>query len=229
MNTLLQTFCRGTTLVLLATAMSAAAFPASDTSFELRPAGSTLGGTTTFTSTGLWTINHGSYRGAENGITPLLGTNMLRFDEVSPEAGTDIYQLVDVSSFSSLISTGGVTFTLSASFNSPVAHGFALTMLAYFETTTPFSVNAYDGSAQLPLFTTLDADPSTWQSLSLNFTPPSGTHFIAIGVNSRVDGHVSYADAVNFTATVAPEPSIPALLPLGALCFLRRKFRRFRG
>lgn len=213
-------------LLLLGSAASSMAL-GTDLSFELRPAGSTLGGTLTFPSTGVWTINHGSYQGAQNGITPLLGTNMLRFDEGAPDTSTDIYQLVDVSSFSSMISTGGVTFTLSASFNSPIAHGFGLTMLAYTETTTPLSVNAFDGEAQTPLFTTLDADPATWQQLTLSYTPPAGTHFIAIGMNSHIDGHASYADAVNFTATVVPEPSLAAVLGAGlsCLCVLRRARR----
>jgi len=219
----------GAFIFLFGSAMSAGAL-GSDLSFEQRPAGSTLGPTFTFTTTGVWTIDRGSYQGAQNGITPFLGTNMLRFDETAT-ASTDIYQLVDVSSFSSLIATGGVSFTLSAYFNSPLAHQFGLTMLAYFETSTPVQAvsggsGGFDAITQPPAVT-LDANTATWQQLTLSYTPPAGTHFIAIGLNSRVDGHPSYADGVDFIATVVPEPSITTLLSLGisGLC-LRRKTRR---
>ena len=186
-----------------------------DPGFEDRPDGTTFGGTLTFASTGIWTLDNGSYRTARNGITPFEGAQMLSFDATG-QASTDIYQLVDVSSYSNQIAAGTLTFTLSAYFNAPAIHSFSLEMLAYFETTTPLNSSAYDGIAFLG-FTNLDANPATWQQLSLTYKPPVGTHFVAFGLNSMIDGHVSYADTVEIT--VVPEPCPAALLMAALVLF----------
>ena|ERR1051326_5341960 len=195
-----------------------------DAGFENKPDGTAWGSTLTFSTNGIWTLDAGSYRSARNGITPYEGTQMLSFDATA-QASTDIYQLVDVSAYSSLIATGGVTFTLSAYFNAPAAHSNALEILAYFETSTPLNSSAYDGVAA-SAWTVIDPNPSTWQQLSLSYKPPAGTHFLAFGLNSMIDGHVSYADAVDVTIQGVPEPGVAPLLVIGAVILCRTRLRR---
>lgn len=164
-----------------------------DPSFEDLPAGTSIGGTTVFGGTGVWTIDMGSIRAAENGIVPLDGSQMLRFTEVAPHVTTNIYQLIDVSTLAGPIE-------LSAFVNATAQHEMYISILAYEEASPPLDVGAYEDSASSGYVTT-DGDPATWEELTLEYQIPPTANYIAIGLDSDVGATASYADKISIRCT----------------------------
>jgi hypothetical protein len=88
-----------------------------------------------------WNGNYASFHTAENGITPHVGTRMLRIDGTQSvgdgtgsSLGGDVYQIVDVSGFASQIATGRVTVSASVFFNRIAGDA---------QTDTQFSISVY--------------------------------------------------------------------------------------
>jgi len=200
-----------------------------DPSFELNLTGTQIGGGSpfVFNATGQWTIDRGFVRGAENGITPIDGTQMLMFD-ASTGVSTDIYQLVDVTPFASAIAAQQAQVDLSAFFNATAARDFFLTVLAFQESGLPININVFDDFFSLPA-TTSDADPATWEQLSLQYLIPNNTKFLAVGLNSSVSATPSYADQVSFSITsiaAVPEPSTITIWLIIGSCLIRKRTSR---
>jgi len=199
-----------------------------DPSFELNMIGTQIGGGApfVFNATGQWTIDRGFIRGAENGITPIDGTQMLMFD-ASTGISTDIYQLIDVTPFASAIAAQQARADLSAFFNATAALDFQLTFLAFEENGLPINFNAFDDIFFEPFTTTSDADPATWEQLTLQYLIPSNTKFLAVGLSSSVSTIPSYADQVSLSITAVPEPlSITVWLLVAGYSLIRKRTSR---
>ena len=162
---------------------------------------------------------------AENGINPFDGSRMLRFDagfidtSLDGEFG-DVFQFVDMSPFSAIISTGLAVATGSAFFNrvagdSQTDTHFEVEIRAFdglpsgFAGTTPGLVSATGVLLS-------DADPDTWESAMVQLLLPVNTTHLAFKVapfenitddvgSTEFDGH--YADLAFLSVTVpAPTP-----------------------
>jgi hypothetical protein len=181
------------------------------------------------TAAGNWAGDLNSVVTTENSITPFAGSQMLRFEKMSPDGlvtgtGSDTLQLVDLSAYSGSIATGNFIVTLSAYFNR--------SDLTYSNFQT--QINSYSGSiANYPAdvasptalqFSTLtpDSNTATWELSSVSLTLPTNTTYIAVLVSAISPGNILnypggyYAD--NVTLTAVPEPSTyAALAGLGAL------------
>jgi hypothetical protein len=176
-------------------------------------------GSFTFTSTGNWSIDPLSIVNAENGITPLDGTQMLRFG-AGGGGQNDLYNVVDVSAFAITIDTGNATANLSAFFNSLGPSGGRVSLRSYNGTEptalNPVSGNLFTSIAGLQ-FSLTDSDTATWEEYTLdNYAIAAGTRFIAVGIHSERE-FASYADQVTLTIhsdTIA-EPGALAVFGLG--------------
>jgi hypothetical protein len=200
-------------------------------SMELQALGSYASTGFTFTSTGNWSVDPLSIVNAENGITPLDGTQMLRFG-ADGGAHNDLYNIVDVSAFAIAIDTGTATADLSAFFNSVGPSGSRLTLRTYggAEPTAanPVSGNSFTNIAGLQ-FSLTDGDIATWEEYTLdNYSIAVGTRFIAVGIHSERE-FISYADQVTLTiqSGAVPEPGALAVFGLGlaAMGFTRRRHK----
>jgi len=186
-------------------------------------------GSFTFTSTGNWSIDPLSIVNAENGISPLDGTQMLRFG-AGGGGQNDLYNVVDVSALAVAIDTGMATANLSAFFNSLGPSGGRLTLRSYngAEPTAlnPVSGNLFTSIAGLQ-FSLTDGDTATWEEYTLdNYSIAVGTRFIAVGIHSERE-FASYADRVTLTiqSDAVPEPGALAVFGLGlaAMGITRRR------
>jgi hypothetical protein len=178
------------------------------------------------TATVGWTPEYGVWGGdpaesvrKENAVTPSEGKKMLRFLWASPDGeasrrpSCDVYQLVDTSSFSTLVTSGSAVASASARFNRVTGDSFtdtafSLQIRSYND--MPENVALFGdetAAAKTPLNS--DDDPSTWEEVSVTLAIPTDTVFLALMVLSdenvlnnvtppeiEFDGH--YADAVSF-------------------------------
>jgi hypothetical protein len=170
---------------------------------------------------GVWGGDPAESVGRENTITPFEGKKMLHFlwafrnsDHATLATSCDIYQLVDVSPFSSLVSSGLAVASGSARFNRVAGDSFtdtafSLQIRSYND--TPENVALFvdqTAVARAPLIS--DGDPSTWEEVSVTLPIPPDTVFLALVIFSdenvfnnvvppeiEFDGH--YADAASLT------------------------------
>lgn len=170
---------------------------------------------------------------AENSITPAEGARMLRFDATGNTAhaglsSAEIYQLVDVSAFSSDITSGLATASVSAYFNrvsgdSETDTSFSISILALSGAPGNFSPTTFLDNNGAGIDS--DGDHSTWESVSVDLLLPAGTDYLAVklqanenifndGVAPEFDGH--YADNISLEITAVPLPASIFLL-IGAL------------
>lgn len=174
-----------------------------DPSFEDMPIGTQSGFTLVFDSVGEWTIDEYSIRGAENGVSPMHGSQMLRFDGPAGHAGINVYQLVDLSPFGEEIAAQQALADYTAFFNAPAAHDFYIHMLAFEESGLPININDWDdrsSSVSTPI--TSDSDAATWEQHRLQYLIPENAKFLALGINSVNNGAPSYADQVSLMIRV---------------------------
>jgi len=179
-------------------------------------------------TTGHWAADGGTILAPENGIVPVEGDQMLRFDFTGFGTASgrisDQWQLIDVTSLSSVIAGGLVTATASAQFNR-VAGGsqtdtqFGITLAAingnpsefddYQPNLVPFLASTHNS-----VFT--DGHASSWETATANLTLPSNTTYLAVDLlafeniyanstSPEFDGH--YVDNAVVSLTVIPEPS----------------------
>lgn len=200
-------------------------------------------------SAGVWGADTNAIVTAENGITPLGGTKMLKFVDTTPSdvpsdgTGADVVQLIDVSSFAAAIAAGQATATFSASFNRITGDGstdtqFNVEIRPYSGSIADFptNLNTWIGSSALGTFDS-DGDTSTWQSISTSLLLPAGTTYLGVWLSAIENMHNDhytftefaghYADNASLTIAVIPEPStfglFAGLLGLGLVVHLRRK------
>ncbi len=200
---------------------------------ELEPLGAGGGGGFTFTSTGDWNVDPFSIVNAEAGVTPLGGSQMLRF--VSGGANTDVYNVVDLTALSSTIDAGGATADLSAFFNALGSTSYSLSLRSFSGAeptiSNPVSGTSFDNVLFQPVGFT-DASATSWEEFTLtNYIINAGTRYIAVGLHSNRE-FTSYADNVTLTISAAEAPSISepgafGILSLGlaGLALRRRKPR----
>lgn len=166
------------------------------------------------TNYGQWSGDYASIVGSEQGINPLSGNQMLRFDwtHSSPGAagatadtGCDIYQFVDLRSYDITTNT---TAYAAANFNRVNNTG----------TDTRFTmfVTAYSGdyfTSYLSLGEILkidlnpnvnsDGDLSTWEQILAEILLPAGTDFISLRLTARENISNGTGDATEFDGNYA--------------------------
>ncbi len=196
------------------------------------------------TSYGYWSGDAASVVGNSDGITPLEGDKMLKFIYANPEQpggaviDSDVWQIIDVSSYIDQIRAGNLTAVASANFNRVPGDA---------QTDTLFSlvVFAYQGSPssladQISNKTQLsrmigdqitDGILETWEFVSTTMPIPSETDFLVVKIKpseniyndssgTEFDGH--YADAISLT--VIPEPTTISLFSIGLMILIRKRW-----
>jgi|GEM_PF-2896065 len=155
-----------------------------------------------------WETDAFSIVAAENGITPLGGGSMLRFDAtMGAVAGSDpsaiASQNIALGNYRGLVSAGGATLHVSASFNRVA--GDANTDTQFTIIVQAFNAGGAAVDGVLTLFYS-DADPGSWESHAASLVLPATTTNINLVlaavenvsndvVSPEFDGH--YADEVS--------------------------------
>jgi hypothetical protein len=182
---------------------------------------------------------------AENGITPIEGTGMLRFDatfQTGPGGiSSDVWQLIDVSSWGTQIAEGTATISWSAAFNRVAGDSesepqFAVSIRAFSGLPAAFPTIANSPLASGGTFLMSDSDPRTWETISTAVLLPSDTAYVALLVAARetlsnsgsneFDGHYADQGQLNISA---PEPATLLLVGGGLAAARMRKNRRKSG
>lgn len=213
--------------------------------FETAESTSIIGFPGVPSSYGDWGGDQSQIVAAENGISPRDGAAMLRFDATGNSVDallntSQVYQLVDVSLHSTLISSGSAIANLTAWFNrvdfdSQTDTGFSVSIFALSGDPSGFQaqlVNATYLDRQSGGLAS-DADPASWEPAFATMAIPSATDYLAIqltasenvvndGTVPEFDGH--YADSVSLE--IIPESSTALVSAIGVLMLagaLRRR------
>ncbi len=180
---------------------------------------------------------------AMDGITPLEGASMIKFIHaasyiaVPPDnhGWAQVYQLVDLSAYSSVISAGGTTATFSGYFNrvqidDQTDTKFVARMNAYEGDPTEYA----SGASSIAYGTTTiyaDSVLDTWEFASAEITLPVNAGYIAVCIVAVENVHGDPGDQVEFdghygdgmSLVFVPEPATLSLLALGGLALIRRR------
>ena len=177
---------------------------------------------------------------ADSGITPYSGSGMVKFIYTYPPAGgatgaSQLDQLIDVSSFATLLGSGAtVTVTFEGYFNRVAGNAntdtaFGMLLEAYtgspanFPSGAGFLTDADDALAYI--FT--DSNPATWEHATMSLALPANTTFLRVEIyaeenvfndtsGTEFDGH--FGDGFSLSYTAIPEPTTYAMLAgLGTL------------
>ncbi len=204
---------------------------------------------------GDWSGDGSQITTTENGITPVDGTRMLKFEYAdlyttgaSGASGSQVVQLVDMSSYSEAIAAGQVHVSASAQFNRVAGDtqtdtAFAVKIIACEGDPADFSSVMHNHSWLFCYISDLssDDDPNTWETLTaittIDAPLPTNTDYIAVEImaienivndtsGTEFDGH--YADNVSLDINVVPIPSAVWLLGSGLLGLLTVR-RRHQG
>jgi hypothetical protein len=146
---------------------------------------------------GVWGHDQAEIVGAENGITPVEGTQMLKFLATQPwgadaaGASSDMIQLVGLCRVSG-VSGGNVIARATAMFNrvegdAETDREFGLRLRAYDDAPAnfPYDNDVFIAEEHITLVT--DGDPQTWESLSGTLTVPAGATYVALWLEARED------------------------------------------
>jgi PEP-CTERM motif len=199
-----------------------------------------------------WSGDLASVVSAENGITPAEGTQMLRFlaSRETFASGTisNMWQLIDMTSWSGQIADGTASVAFSAAFNRVTGDDtsepqFAVVVRAFSGTPAEFPIVADGGLATSTTFLTSDANPATWQTITANLLLPVDTTYVGIHLGAietltftnvlfdEFDGH--YADLTQLSITgddvtplSTPEPASLMLMGSGLAALAARRRRR---
>ena len=195
---------------------------------------------------GNWSGDDGTIVTAENGIIPLDGIRMLRFDATSPlgpsETGNtgEVRQIINISGFKDMILTGNAVAQASAYYNRvsgdmQTDNGFTVELTAFDGSPSTFPsrwiAQTYDAALAWAVSDGLvtDSNPLTWELCNVRLNLPVNTEFLVVGVKSHeniyndavfpeFDGH--YADKVSLQ--IVPEPATILLLSFGAVLALKK-------
>lgn len=194
------------------------------------------------TGYGYWDGDPASRITASDGITPLDGQYMLKFNYAT-YGGAAIYdasevvQLVDLVPYMDLVRSGRASASAAAYFNRVLGDSqtdtlFGVSIFAMRGNPALFGIShgTADELARIRGAFITDGDPSTWQKATSDLALPSTTDYLAVLVEAvenvtndltgaEFDGH--YADLV--TLSITPEPATLSLLALGGLALLIRK------
>jgi len=172
---------------------------------------------------GDWGVEAATITGAQGGVTPPEGVQMLRMVDDGLVA-TQAFQVTDVTSYAGLIDSGGATVNLSALFDvdSNVPAASASVVLTFHSAAT------YGSQIGSPISSgiTLDNLPVTWEPAYLSGPVPVGTRWLVSQVaynNASLGGNPGYVDGARLD--VLPEPATLGLLALGGVGVMVRRRR----
>ena len=175
-----------------------------------------------------------------DGVAPLDGIRMLRFDSTFPTgavgAGSDVTQLVSVAG----VNDGLTTITLSSHFNRVVGDTqtdteFRITVRSLAGSPADFSTTFGSAFAEATATLISDADLNTWEPLTLDYLVPTQADYLSVIISAienvsndavagaEFDGH--YADALSISAAV-PAPPSSMLVIAGLACLAGAAARR---
>lgn len=202
------------------------------------------------TSAGDWSGDGGTIVAAENGVTPVEGAGMLRFDRTYlgqsnyTATTSDQWQLVDLTHLVADVASGNVEINLGAQVNR-VAGGaltdteFRVTLRAYSGAISDFPSDAKFYLAESAESVVTDADVATWEPIEASLLLPETATYVGVVLTAvenvhdgsgypEFDGH--YADDAILSLFIVPEPSVIGLLGMSALVvgFVHRSRRSRR-
>jgi hypothetical protein len=172
---------------------------------------------------GYWGGDQAAFVTFENGIAPLAGDRMLRFDFTAfsgpdpVQVASDVFSLIDLDSVRDLILSGVAVASAEASFNRVAGddltdNEFSLRVLAYdgLPADFPLELNEWIARSDATLFS--DSDVTTWEAMSVEMLVPANTYYLAVYVAARenvfnngdgleFDGH--YCDEVSLEVRAA--------------------------
>lgn len=170
-----------------------------DPGFEAPPLANFAATLISFTP-GIWGVEHATIVGPTGSVIPFQGNSMLR---MTPPGGiaTQGVQVIDLSHMDQIIDKGCANVQLSAEFNASVSGAQGLVRLYYHNTPAWNPCNPLScPSTGL----TLDADPMTWETITLTDTIPAGTRWLVIEVaygNASLQGDAGYVDGAKLAIT----------------------------
>jgi len=194
-----------------------------------------------------WSGDITDIEGVDNGITPFEGSRMMQFvvthSSTTPkdQDSSDIAQLIDMSPYQSLVSSGNAVINMSAWFNrvqfeTQTDTQFAIAIRAWDGLPSDYPAKVIQGGMKLAgSAEIIDTDGllTTWEQAQTCLTLPINTEYISISVVAKenilndlsgveFDGH--YVDAVS--VSIVPEPMSCVLLGIGSLGLIRRRLRK---
>jgi uncharacterized protein (TIGR03382 family) len=172
---------------------------------------------------GIWGPEMGSITTATMGVTPFQGSRMLKMTD-DGLTYTQTFQAIDVTSFSGLINAGQAQMTASAWLNTNGGYtgAFGLVNVMYFSGPTWGSMTGNSGNGTL----TLDANPQTWEAVSVTSMIPVGTQWLVYQVafqNASIGTNAGFVDLAGLDIVQVPTPGALALLGLAGLGVSRRR------
>ena len=198
------------------------------------------------TDYGYWARDFCAYALATDGISPLEGSQMIKFVYTQPGSmgplvdrkTSELHQLIDISGYADLIAAGNAHATGAASFNRVAGDAqtdtlFRMVVRAFAgaPSTYPSQATAFTELAKASSEVFSDSDILTWEQLTFDMPIPVNTDFISVliyagedvfddGVGGiEFDGH--YADAVSLE--IVPEPATLSLCVVGTILTVRRR------
>ncbi len=132
---------------------------------------------------GQWNAESSTITSNVSGITPFEGSTMLRVNAAGGFA-SQVSQVVDVSSWASSIDAGmvivrcSVRMNATAASNAPSMFVFAGTSQSVVGLMNPVGGTSLPGYNRASASTATDANPATWQTMSVAMALPIGTRFL---------------------------------------------------
>lgn len=172
---------------------------------------------------GIWGPEVGAITTATLGVTPAAGSRMLAMTD-DGLTSTQTFQAVDVSGFSGLINAGQAQMSAGALLNTNGGYTGALAMVnVQFFSGPSFGTSiGTSGNGSLAL----DANPLTWESISVTSMIPVGTTWVVYQVayqNASIGTNTGFVDDAFLNITQIPAPGALAALGLAALGARRRR------
>ena len=197
-----------------------------DGSFEsnaLTTAGNSLNNFTGFQ--GVWGQEDSIIIGTDGSISPKSGQKMLRMRQ-NGGVTTQIFQIIDVSSYAAIIDSGSAQAIASALLNVQGSGRIGGIYLSFF-TTSVYS-SAFGGSPGASV-NPLDSDTSTWEMASKTTLIPAGTRWMMFQIAynnaslANVGGQADYGYADDASLVIVPAPGVAGLFGLCAVAAVRRR------
>jgi hypothetical protein len=165
----------------------------------------------------------GSITTATMGVTPFAGSRMLQMTD-DGLSYTQTFQAVDVTSYGGLINAGQAQLVATAMLNTNGGYTGALGLVnvMYFSGSTWGSMIGNSGNGTL----FLDANPQTWEGVSVTSMIPVGTTWLVYQVafqNASIGTNTGFADLAGIDILQVPAPGAIALLGLVGLGARRRR------